>query len=544
MRFELRLAAATVALSLGLVACGKHSGEASARESAAPVKSKPHVGGELVFGFDGTATTQFAFDPHKCAFAPHARIIRSLFDSLVVLLPEHRFGPWLAKSWDISTDGLDYTFHLRDDVKFHDGTRFDAAAVKFNLDRIKDPKGAYYALTDIGPYDSSKVIDDFTIQVHLTQPYAALLANLSKPTLGIVSPTAAQKSGDGFALNPVGTGPFKFKSLTPGTELALERNADYRWEPAEAGHIGPAWLERLTFKNVPEEGTRVAVLENGQAGAVDLIPPQNIVQFQTSDKFHLIQRELLNHNYALYLNTTKAPWDDLRVRQAFRSSLDVETAVKTVYLGTTQRAWASLSPSIFAYDKSLEGSWKPDRAAANRTLDELGWKPGPDGIRSKDGKRLSITLLDTQGNREKRMDLITMFRRQAHDAGFEIKIDTVPTGSYLQKAAAGDYDLLAGSLFAPDPDVLRRIFGADKRTVLSYFKSNDPELNQLLQAGSETLDPAKRITLYAQAQRLIIDKVYSIPTYVLNYSVAAANNVQGIAIDAHGFPVFSDAWLQ
>jgi peptide/nickel transport system substrate-binding protein len=545
MRFELRLAAATVALSLGLVACGKHSGEASARESAAPlVRGKPHAGGELVFGFDGTATTQFAFDPHKCAFAPHARIIRSLFDSLVVLLPEHRFGPWLAKSWDISTDGLDYTFHLRDDVKFHDGTRFDAAAVKFNLDRIKDPKGAYYALTDIGPYDSSRVIDDFTVQVHLTQPYAALLANLSKPTLGIVSPTAAQKSGDGFALSPVGTGPFKFKSLTPGTELALERNPDYRWEPAEAGHVGPAWLERLTFKNVPEEGTRVAVLENGQAGAVDLIPPQNIVQFQTSDKFHLIQRELLNHNYALYLNTTKAPWDDLRVRQAFRSSLDIDTAVKTVYLGTTQRAWASLSPSIFAYDKSLEGSWKPDHAAANRTLDELGWKLGPDGIRSKDGKRLSITLLDTQGNREKRLDLITMFRRQAHDAGFEIKIETVPTGSYLQKASAGDYDLLAGSLFAPDPDVLRRIFGADKRTVLSYFKSNDPELNQLLQAGSETLDPAQRITLYARAQRLIVDKVYSIPTYVLNYSVAAANNVQGIAIDAHGFPVFSDAWLQ
>lgn len=544
MRFELRLAAATVALSLGLVGCGKHSGEASARESSAPLKGKPHSGGELVFGFDGTATTQFAFDPHKCAFAPHARIIRSLFDSLVVLLPEHRFGAWLAKSWDISADGLDYTFHLRNDVKFHDGTRFDAAAVKFNLDRIKDPKGAYYALTDIGPYDSSKVIDDFTVQVHLSQPYAAFLANLSKPTLGMVSPTAAQKQGDAFALNPVGTGPFKFKSLTPGTELALERNPDYRWEPAEAAHAGPAWLERLTFKNVPEEGTRVAVLENGQAGAVDLIPPQNIVQFQKSDRFHLIQRELLNHNYALYLNTEHEPWKDLRVRQAFRSSLDIETAVKTVYLGTTERAWSPLSPSIFGYDKALEGSWKPDRAAANRALDELGWKVGADGVRSKDGKRLNLTLLDAQGNREKRLDLITMFRRQAHDAGFEIKIENVPAGSYLQKATAGEYDLLAGSLFAPDPDVLRRIFGADKRTVLSYYRGDDPELNQLLKAGSETLDPTKRPALYAQAQKLIVDKVYSIPIYVLKYSIAAANNVQGIAIDAHGFPVLSDAWVQ
>jgi peptide/nickel transport system substrate-binding protein len=92
--------------------------------------------------------------------------------------------------------------------------------------------------------------------------------------------------------------------------------------------------------------------------------------------------------------------------------------------------------------------------------------------------------------------------------------------------------------------VLRRIFGSDKRTVLSYFRGNDPELDQLLRAGSEALDPAKRITVYAQAQRLIIDKVYAIPTYVLSYSIAAANNVQGVAVDAHGFPVFSDAWLQ
>jgi peptide/nickel transport system substrate-binding protein len=258
----------------------------------------------------------------------------------------------------------------------------------------------------------------------------------------------------------------------------------------------------------------------------------------------LVQHELLNLNYALYLNTEREPWKDLRARQAFKSSLDIDTAVKTIYLGTTQRAWSSLSPSIFGYDKSLEGSWKPDRAAANRALDELGWKPGPDGIRIKDGKRLSLSFLDTQGNREKRLDLITMFRRQLHDTGIEIKIDNVPTGTYLQKAAAGDYDLLAGSLFAPDPDVLRRIFGADKRTVLSYFKSGDPELNQLLQSGSETLDPAQRVKIYAQAQRLIVDKVYSIPTYVLTYTVAAANNVQGVAVDAHGFPVFSDAWLQ
>jgi len=544
MRFELRLTLLALALSAGVCACSKHSGEASAKELNGPLASQPHVGGELVFGFDGAANTQFALDPHKSAFAPHARIIRSIFDSLVVLLPGHRFGPWLAKSWEISGDGLSYTFHLRDDVKFHDGTRFDAAAVKYNLDRIKEPKNAFYALSDIGSYESAKVIDDFTVQVQFSRPYAAFLANLSKPSLGIVSPAAAEKYGEAFPLNPVGSGPFKFKSMTPGTEIALERNADYRWGAGEVSHDGPAWLERLTFKNVPEEATRVAVLENGQAGAVDLIPPQNLVQLRASHKFHLVERELLNHNYSLYLNILRAPWQDARLRESFKLSLDIDTAVKTIYLGTATRAWAPLSPSILGYDKSLEGSWKPDRAAATRTLDELGWKLGSDGIRVKDGKRLTISFLDTQGNREKRLDLITIFRRQLHDTGFDLRVDNEPMGSYLEKAGSGDFDLVAGSLFAPDPDVLRRIYAPDKPSLLAVFKGVDPELSRLLLAGSESLRTEERVKLYGQAQRLIIDKTYSIPAYVLVYTVAAANNVHGLALDVHGFPVFNDTWLQ
>jgi peptide/nickel transport system substrate-binding protein len=544
MRLDLRLGFFALLLSLSLAACGKHSGEANANQSAAPVVGKPHPGGELVFAFDGASITQFALDPHKSAFAPHARIIRSIFDSLVVLLPDHRVGPWLAKSWDISADGLSYTFHLRDDVKFHDGTRFDAAAVKFNFDRIKDPKNALYALSDIGDYESSQVVDDFTVRVLFAHPYAPLLANLSKSSLGIVSPAAVQKYGDQFPLHPVGTGPFRFTSMAPGTEIALERNPDYHWGPSGALHEGPAYLERLTFKNVPEEATRVAVLENGQAGAVDLIPPQNLVELRTSTKFHLVERELLNHNYSLYLNALREPWSDERVRRAFRLSLDVDAAVKTIYLGTAARAWSPLSPSILGYDASLEGGWKQDRAAATKALDELGWKPGPDGIRVKDGKRLTVSFLDTQGNREKRLDLITIFRRQLHDSGFDLKIDTESVGAWTEKSKSGDFDLLAGSLFAPDPDVMRRIYGSDKRSLLSVFKGVDPELNQLLEAGSEALKDDERVHLYQQAQRLIVDKTYSIPTYVLIYSVAAANRVQGITVDVHGFPVFSDAWLQ
>ena len=471
-------------------------------------------------------------------------MIRSIFDSLVVALPEHRFGPWLAKSWEVSPDGLSYTFKLRDDVHFHDGTRFDAAAVKFSLDRIKDPKNAFYCIADIGPYESTTVVDDFTARVQFSKPYAPFLANLSKANLAMVSPTAARKYGADFPFHPVGTGPFQFKSLEAGTEIRLERNPDYHWAAAGSAHSGPAWLERLTFRNVPEEATRVAVLESGQAGAADLIPPQNLAAAKTSPDFHLISGELLNHNYSFYLNVKRAPWTDPRVREAFKLSLDLDSAVKTVYLGTLQRAWSPLSPSIFGYDKSLEGSWKPDRAAAARTLDALGWKMGPDGIREKDGAKLTVVFLDTQGNREKRLDLLTVLRRQLRDNGIDVHIDSQPTALYLAKSGAGDYDLLAGSLFAPDPDVLRRIYSPTFRVAASVAKVDDPELNRVLDDGYAEQNPEKRASLYAQAQRIILDKTYSIPAYVLIYNIEAANRVHGIAIDAHGFPVFQDAWVR
>jgi len=524
-----------------LAACSKPE---TTSTGAAPLDASPVVGGELVFAFDGAAITAFGLDPHRSAFAPHHRIIRSIFDSLVVLQPGGKVGPWLAKSWDTSADGLSTTFHLRDDVLFHDGTKLDAAAVKFNLDRIADPKNAFYSASDLGPYAGSEVIDPFTLRVKLSAPFAPLLASLSKSTLGIVSPAAVALHGDKFLQNPVGSGPFKFVSLQAGTEIALARNEAYRWPPAGSANTGPAYLAKLTFKNVPEEATRVAVLQNGQAGASDIIPPQNLLALRKDPKVRIVQGELLNHNYALYLNTGRAPWNDENLRRAFRLALDIDTAVKTVHLGTLARAWAPLSPSIPGYDARFENSWQPDRAESERLLEAAGWKRGKDGIREKDGKRLTLVFLETQGNREKRLDLLTVLRRQLADAGFELRIESLSGGQYLERSANGDYDLLGGSLFAPDADVLRRIHSPLLRSRSSVSKISDPQLERLLQAGARELDPAKRWPLYSQAQQLILDKTYSIPIYVLIYFIATSDKVDGVQVDVHGFPVFNNAWVR
>ena len=267
----------------------------------------PRSGGELVVAFDGTAISTFALDPHNSGFAPHNRVMRSIYDSLTRLLPDQSIGPWLAESWTISEDRKRYDFKLRRGVKFHDGTPFDAAALKANFDRLSDRNNALTSRTSLGPYQSSEVLAEDQLRVVLSEPYSPLLRDLSMTKLAIVSPTAVAKSGATFAQNPVGTGPFRFAGLQAGTEIRLERNPDYRWAAGAGSRNGPAYVEKLTFKNVPEESTRVAVLQGGQVHASDLIPPQHLASIKGDSRFTVLEKELLNTNYALALNVARAP---------------------------------------------------------------------------------------------------------------------------------------------------------------------------------------------------------------------------------------------
>jgi peptide/nickel transport system substrate-binding protein len=502
------------------------------------------AGGELVVAFDGAAVATFALDPQNSGFAPHNRVMRSIFDNLTRLLPDQSVGPWLAESWTTSGDRKTFEFKLRRGVKFHDGTPFDAAAVKANLDRLSLRTNALTSRSSLGPYQGSEVLAEDRLRVTLAEPFAPFLRNLSMTKLAIVSPTAVAKHGQVFAQNPVGTGPFRFAGLLPGTEIRLERNPDYAWGPANAAHSGPAYLEKLTFKNVPEESTRVAVLQGGQVHASDLIPPQNLAALKADARFAVLEKELLNTNYSLGLNVAKAPWDDEEIRLAVRLSLDIEAIVRVIYLGTFPRAWSPLSPSMFgSAEKDLTNSWRAEPARALEILNRKGWKPGADGVREKDGKRLTIKFVDSQGNREKRLDVVQLIRRQLAASGIALSIDSQPAGVTSSKLATNEFDLYGGASFHGDPDILRQSYVPAARTVNSGNKVVDSELIEWLTQAAREDDGAKRSELLRLAQRKIIDKTYSIPIYVLLYNLGVSKNAHGISIDAHGFPEFYDAWL-
>jgi len=538
------VATAALVLMLLLSACGGQQASSGSTTAAGTLAAQAVSvqGGELSFAL---ATSPDTLDPHRSGLAVSVRVIRTIHDSLVVQLPDHTIKPWLATEWEISEDGLSYTFKLREDVKFHDGTPFNAEAVKYNFDRILDPATkASNAAALLQPYQSSEVLDEYTIKLNLATPSRAFLGNLSQALLGIVSPAAAQKYGDQLGQHPVGTGPFKFVKWEENAVIQVERNPDYKWAPELVTNQGAPYLDGIDFRIVPEEATRIGSVQSKQVLAAETVPPQHILTLKKDPNFQLLQTNTVGLPYTLFFNKDREPWNELKARQAVQLAVDVDTIVKTLYLGTYERAWSPLTPGIFGYDASLEQSIKPDIPKANQLLDELGWVRGEDGIRVKGGKKLTLRYVDGTPNREKRNDIAVMIQQQLKQIGIAVEVEItkdIRTVVYTN----GDYDLYGNSQVNSDPNALYSFYHSyDPKGQASLSRLNDPDVDQWLEQGRVEKDDAKRAELYKQVQHYIIDHAIILPIYVFPYTVAASNSVQGVLFDSLGYPLFNDVSLQ
>jgi peptide/nickel transport system substrate-binding protein len=513
-------------------------GVPAAATGSAAANGQPVQGREISYAL---ATSPDSLDPHRSGLAVSVRVFRTLYDSLVVQLPDNTIKPWLATEWSISPDGKSYTFKLRNDVKFHDGTPFNAEAVKYSFDRIIDPATkAANATALLKPYKSSEIIDEYTIKLNLETPSVAFLGNLSQAMLSIVSPSSAKKHGDQFGRNPVGTGPFKFVKWEDNAEIKVERNPDYHWAPELVSNKGKAYLDAITFKIIPEEATRIGSVQSSQVTAAETVPPQNIVALKNDAKLQLLQVNTGGLPYTLFFNHDRSPWNELKARQAVQYAVDVDAIVKSLYLGTYQRAWSPITPNLFGYDPSLENAIKPDLDKANRLLDELGWIKGADGIREKGGKKLTLRYVDGSPNREKRNDIAAIVQQQLKKVGISVEVEItkdVQTVIYTNQ----NYDLYGNSQVNSDPVALNAFYhttAPNARPSLSHLK--DPELDKLLEQGVVEANPTKRKEIYYKVQRYIINNAAILPIYVFPYTVAASKNLTGLKFDALGYPLFND----
>ncbi len=458
----------------------------------------PACGGPAVFPVDVLIVAQLAepksLDPQVTTSLNDFRILVNLYEGLVrfrdgTLEPE----PALARAWDVSEDGRVYTVYLRRGVRFHDGTSFDAEAVRFNFERMLNDDHPYH---HTGPFplaflfetvERIEVVDTHTVRLHLAQPFAPLLANLAYPTGLMISPAAVRRYGKDYGRHPVGTGQFRFVDWDPGRRVMLERNHDY--------HGPPALPCRLVFRPITDPMTRVAELMAGGVDLVSELAPEQLALLRADSAYRVLE-QTGPHLWFLIFNTREGPFTDRRVRLAASHAIDRRALVDQVLQGTAELAVGPI-PSAFAWasDAGLS-SHAHDRRQARELLAQAGYANG-----------LDVTFLVPQGGSGMLapVQMATAIQADLAEVGIRARIETYEWNAYLAKVnrgLAGQGDLAEMAWMTNDPDTLPYLALHSKAMPehggfnSGYY--SDKGVDRLIERARRTVNQSERAALYRE----------------------------------------------
>lgn len=491
----------------------------------------------------GLTLAPSGIDPHINASSELGIPLTSVYDTLVYRNPETGdFVPGLAKQWEVSGDGLVYTFHLRRGVTFHDDTPFNAETVRFNLERITSPDVASQkARFMLGPYERTEVVDEYTVRVHLNEPFAPLLDAFSQVYLGMASPTAVEKWGDEYQLHQVGTGPFAFAEYVPGDHLLLQRNPDYDGGPSVYGH-DTAQVGEIEFRFFTDPATRSPALETGEADVMGEISPQDVARLEESDDFRVEPVPIPGASLMVFMNTARPPLDDVRVRQALLYGTDRQAIVSAVFRDTSPVAYGPLAAVTVGYEPSVRELYPYDPAQATALLDEAGWMDGDgNGVRDRDGEPLILDFyLMGWGHMPK---VGQWMAAQWAELGIGVEARVVSYPEALQVAGEGQHHLIPFNLSGSDPDILRKFFHS--QAGFNWAKVDDAELDGWLGTAARASDPEERAALYSQVQIQVMGQALVIPVRDYVNLNGVNNRVQGLRFDSQGwFPWLIDVTVE
>ena len=438
-----------------------------------------------------------SLDPAAVTAVNDFRILVNLYEGLT----KYESGtlevaPGLAESWEISEDGTEYTFSLREGVTFHDGTPFNAEAVKFNFDRMLNEDHPYH---DTGPFplafffssvEETEVVDDLTVKFNLSEPYAPFLSNLAYPTGLLVSPAAVEAGGADFGRSPVGTGPFKFVEWRPNEAVVIDRYEDYWGDPAGA--------QAVVFRPIEDSNTRVAEM---LAGGIDMmveVPPTSLGQFE-GDEFTVVE-QAGPHVWFLILNAKEGPLADKAVRQAVNYAINKEAIVNDVLEGTAEVAAGPTPPAFaWAYNEELEPyPYDPEKAK------ELLAEAGAEGA--------SLTFYVTEGG-SGMLDPVAMGTAIQADlaaVGLDVSIETYEWNTFLgnvNPGLEGKADMAEMAWMTNDPDTLpylalRTDAWPENGGFNSGYYSNE-RVDELLEEARTATDQDRRAELYKEMQAIV-----------------------------------------
>lgn len=489
-------------------------------------------------------------DPHVGGNYPQALVATQYLENLVSRDEDGKIIPWLATKWTQSKDGRTWDFTLKDGVKFTDGTPLTWEAVKANVEHLQDPDtGSSTGYLAFAKITSVTKVSERVARVHLSSPDSSLLESFSQTWNAIESPKALKRSQKVNCASPVGTGPFTVASWAKQDRVVLTRNEHYTSPPADAERQdGPAALTRIEWRFIPDSATRYAALRSGDVDVIDNAQPDTIKAASDDSGIEHLDAPRPGSSNRIELNSGQAPFDDQRVREAFIRSVDVDSAVQSLFMGTAQRSTSALS-SVEPLHADEKDAYPYDPEAANKLLDAAGWKKGSDGIRVKDGKKLVVRLpVSTNQSIPAEQSLFEQLQAGAKETGFDVQISLLDLAGWYEALGKNQYELVSAPYTKVGPDVLRILYHSSGITPApsGYFANHaqidDARLDSLLTKAGETVDDEDaRAELYRKAQDIIAEKQVILPLYDQQNHYLYRSDVVGLrAMPTVSTPTFLD----
>ncbi len=417
--------------------------------------------------------------------------------------------------------------------------------MKFTWDRIADPETKALLVFLIGPYESSEVLDEYTIKANFSEPYPLFLHNLSTTGARPISPTAVEKWGEDFGQHAVGTGPFKLASYST-EEIIFERFDEYNWSPEFLEHEGPAYLDRIIHRTIEEPSTRVIALESDEVHYIDYVPPQEVERLQNDPRFQVDNIPMAGLPQLIQMNVTEPPMDDKRVRKAIQFAVDQQVISDVVFFGVLQPGYNILSSPTPGYWEGVEEMYAYNPDTARELLEEAGWvDTDGDGIREKDGEKLSLLYVTT--DRPDIMGTAEIIQGMLADVGIELKIEGMTNAASLAYYQRGGYHMGRLGEMNADPSVMS--FPVHSRNITGGTQGNrskfdNPEVDAKLDAAEQEVDPETRMQMYDELQQFIMDEAFILATYEQAVIWANSTKAHNLEYDFMGRHFFINTWIE
>ena len=499
---------APTAASTTAAAASPTQASSSSLGTTEPAKNK---GGQLVEGTFADAKTCCSI---LSTDTSSNRVIDLMFNSVMTVDPSDVSPKGkLAEKFDISSDGITYTFNLRSGVKWHDGQPFSAQDVKFTYDLAMNPKTGSPRTSELTErVDSIEAPDDSTIVVKLKAPNAAFMVSnavyniIPQHVLKDVDPAALAQDefSTGKKGRTIGTGPFQFEEWVKDDHMTLVKYDGY-WQ-------GSPNLDKYIYKVVPDQNVLVQQLKTGEID-VGTIQESSVDEMSKRDDLKVVQFDTFSFTFYSYqLDETKTKvFQDAVVRQALFYALDRKAMIDAIRFGIGTVAVGTMPVLSWAYNPDgITNKYEYSEDKANQVLDQAGWTKGSDGIRAKDGQKLSFTMYTNSGN-DVRQQYLTVMQQQWKKIGVDMTPKTEEWNAFLDRiTGTKDFDVfLVGFSWDTDPDQTT-MWATDSYTGgFNMNKYSNPKVDDLLKQGLATTDQAKRKDIYTQMQNILLDDMPS-----------------------------------